>query len=92
MDLIVVTTGPNSDPDNIIARIVEPSEQEPADKNIEANPTRIIRSEDSAMAETDDGHNIPPDVIKPGEAEMTPPEAGGVLHRPSQDPHRLSGE
>ena len=37
MNLTMVTTGLDLDPDNIIAWIVEPSEQGPVDKAIEPN-------------------------------------------------------
>ena len=50
MDLIRVATGPDSDPDNIIARKVDPSKHEPADKTVGTNPTGI-RSEDSGVDE-----------------------------------------
>ena len=105
MDLIRVATGPDSDPDNIIARKVYPSKHEAADKTVGTNPTGI-RSEDSGVDEntvacamdddrghvdepvTSEGHNVPPDDPRGVGGEG----AGVVLHRPSQDPNRLSEE
>ena len=45
-DLIMVTTGPDLDPDNIKAWIMEPSEQDPADKTIKPNPMNTRKDKD----------------------------------------------